>query len=406
MKWPWLLAGSVVAGIAIGWSTGHGPPSPAGTSAQKSARDAPHQPWTKEDFLKSANKQASAALEGTTNPYREFLATWTTEEIRAALDTSLTQPDCVLPSGSSSALPGRILGEWLHRDLKSALAWFDALASTTAKQRLAPALCQQWPDDKTAEGLAFLQAHRDLYRAGTGLAFVEKSFDQAAATSPADVAQLLLLCHQEQLHGGRNVSIEFPKRFDFTLLLATDEWQQLGDDPLANSVISAWQARDPDLAFDWMLGQHGAKSLVQLADNAIASGGDGPKWLAEKIEDLPDTDQRAFLDAARQDWIGTPSRLAALSLGLHDPLLLDEIASWAAQSMFRDIEGALPVIEQIPGIERRIELLESAEPDEAAIRTPGLRSFDAYDEALLRKTLASWDVAEPHIEAIISRYRP
>jgi len=345
-------------------------------------------------------------MEGKADSFRDLLAEWTNDEIRAALDASLTQPDCVLPSGAAAGSPARLLAEWMRRDFDAALAWFEGLDSATAKERLSLVIGRQWPADRAAEGLAFMKANRNLYRGGRGWHFLEKNLEQATASGPQVVAVLLLQYHKEQLHDGRTGPLEFPADFDFSLLLATDEWQELGDDPLAATVLHAWQSREPDLAFDWLLGQQGAKSLVMLANNYLIPGNTSAKWLAEKIEDLRPEDQREFLDAAKGEWIKMPQRLVAFSRGLRDPLLVEEIGASATQAMFRDVEGSLPALEAIPGVERRVELLEQAEPDESLVRTTAFREFDAYDEALLRKKLAEWKVEEPRIEAIISRYRP
>ncbi|RYD46733.1 MAG: hypothetical protein EOP83_29155, partial [Verrucomicrobiaceae bacterium] len=175
-KWPWLVAGSVVAGVAIGWSTARDPDKPAvaSTPAPSSPREASKPLWSAEDFLKSASDRRNnyAAI------HDDLLIDWTNDEIRAALDASLTNPDCVLRGGTLTQVPRILLGEWMKRDLTAAVTWFESLDSSTAQQRLASHLSDQWPPDKGAEGLAFLKAHRDLFRGGTGARIVQINLNQ------------------------------------------------------------------------------------------------------------------------------------------------------------------------------------------------------------------------------------
>jgi len=303
-------------------------------------------------------------------------------------------------------VPRILLGEWMKRDLTATLAWFDSLDSSAAQQRLASSVGDQWPPDKATEGLAFLKAHRDLFRGGTGARLVQINLNQAALAGPPALAGLLKICHDEQLHEGRQIPIEFPANFDFTLLLANDEWQTLGDDPLASSVIRTWQSRDPDLAFDWVLGQKGPESLLMFTEGHTNTDRDAGKWLAPRIEELRPDEQREFLDAAKVRWIKTPFWITSFARGLRDPLILDEVASWGAQAMFHDMPNGLAAIEQIPGSERRVDLLESATQDKKFGYNMGYHSANDADKALLRKKLAEWNVEEDRIEAIVSRYRP
>lgn len=335
-----------------------------------------------------------------------LLADWTIDEIRGALDASLTNPDCVLRGGTMTQVPRILIGEWMKRDLTAALAWFEGLGSSATQQRFANYLSDQWPPDKAPEGLAFLRKHRDLFRSGNGTGIIRINLNQAASAGPAALAGILKLCHDEQLHEGRQIPIEFPADFDFTLLLANDEWQTSGDDPLLSPVIRTWQSRDPDLAFDWVLGQKGPASLLIFTDAYTSTDRDAGKWLAPRIEDLRADEQREFLDAAKARWIKNPFWISSFARGLRDPLILDEVAAWGAQAMFHDMENGLAAIEQIPGIERRVELLEGATQDEKFGYKMAYHSANDADKAQLRKKLTEWNVEADRIEAIVSRYRP
>ncbi|RYD46850.1 MAG: hypothetical protein EOP83_28980 [Verrucomicrobiaceae bacterium] len=171
-------------------------------------------------------------------------------------------------------------------------------------------------------------------------------------------------------------------------------------------MIRTWQSRDPDLAFDWVLGQKGAASLLMFTDGYTSTDGDAGKWLAPRIEELRPDEQREFLDAAKARWIKNPFWISSFARGLRDPLILDEVAAWGTQAMFHDMQNGLAAIEQIPGVERRVELLEGATQDQKFGYKMAYHSSNDADKALLRKKLTEWNVEADRIEAIVARYRP
>ncbi|MES2440905.1 MAG: hypothetical protein V4584_17700 [Verrucomicrobiota bacterium] len=354
-----------------------------------------------------ARERALRAKQPGYHPLEEKLADWTDGELIAALNASLTDPDFALMSGAASGLDGFLLGEWMKRDFDAALAWYEKLESRSAKSRLAVQLCIFWPKEQAEQGFAFHQANRELFDAAVGAPLLTNAFDRMAEKGPAALEKLLRVIREDGVGLKFENPVRFPEGFDFSTLVRGDEFKAVWDRGNADFLIKAWYAQDREKAFNWLVENHGAKSLGTIT---TFHGGDvlqDLQWMGGKFEGL-DAEQRAdFTGDLEQRWIMNPSDFATFIQAIKDPSVLDEARTMGVQTLFAG-NGAhfMPMLEAIEDPARRIKLLEHAEPAAFFSLRPDLRRFDAASETLLRRNLAEWNATDGQIDTIISRFKP
>ncbi|GAA5116272.1 hypothetical protein JIN84_19275 [Luteolibacter yonseiensis] len=367
-------------------------PAPLETTRKTSPRASPPRPvWTTDDFIKLARDRARIMGQPGYNPLAETLADWTDSEIIAALDACLTDPDVVLGAGSAEFLDGNLLDEWMRRDFDSALAWFEKLESRSAKSRLAVTLGNRWPADKADQGLAFLQANRELFPLSLGDSILNKAFEAAARRGPAAMEKMLKILRENEIDtpGG---SWRFPPDFDFATLSRSTEIKAIWGNSDSKAFLEQWVAQNSDQAFDWILGYPGADSLPLLFKCSQDC-----KWLGSKFETL-DAGQRAeFMDDLKSSNTIPPALVAGFIEGIGDPIALQGAYEMLAQNILRgNVEDQMRVLEEIGDTAIRISLLKNVPPAET----------DGAGEPLLRQKLIDWKASPEQIESIVSRYKP
>ncbi|MES2923411.1 MAG: hypothetical protein V4819_17785 [Verrucomicrobiota bacterium] len=397
------FACAALAGGVIGWSrTDKKPPArPVTIQAPAPVPPAPRPKWTAGDFLKFARDQTLAAKQPGFNPLSERLTDWSDGEIVAALNACLTDPGFAFGS-----LDDFLLGEWMKRDFDAAIAWFDKLESRSVKSRLASALSHQWPADKAEQGLAFVRANRDIYPGPTAWSIMTKVFDNRVKQGPAALEDLLRVAREEKLEFGGGSPGSLPTHFDFAAFAKGEEFEKLWESGQANLLMLAWHAQDRGEAFDWLLENHGAKSLSAIAR---LPDGDTPgnlKWMGRKFETLDPDQRQEFLDEMQLGWAVFPTLLVTFSQGISDPAVMDEARRMGVQGIFAGkIQEAMPLIESIKDPARRIEILEQAEPSAVFDTRPDLRRFDAFNESQLRAKLTEWHATKSQIKSILARFK-
>jgi hypothetical protein len=397
-----IFAGAALAGGVIGWSytDKKTPAHPA--AIQQPVPPAPRPKWTTGDFLKSARDQTLAAKQPGFDSLSEKLADWSDAEIIAALNACLTDPGFAF-----SGLDNSLLGEWMKRDFDAAIAWFDHLESRSVKSRLASSLSHQWPADKAAQGLAFVRANREIFPGPTAWSILTKVFDSRVKEGPAALEELLRVAREEKLefNGGSHGTV--PGHFDFAAFAKREEFQKLWESGQANLLMLAWHAQDRDEVFDWLLENHGAKSLSAITRLPEGDTLGNLKWLGGKFESLDPAQRHEFLEQMQLNWTVFPTNLVTFSQGISDPAVLEEARMMGVQGIFAGkTREAMSLIESIGDPAKRIEILEKAEPSSLFTTRPDLRGFDAFNESLLRAKLAEWHATNAQIKTILSRFKP
>ncbi len=402
-----LVVATLLGGL-IGWSfSARNSPAPPPIPRPAPVQPTPRPTWTTGDFLASARKQSLQAKQPGFNPLAEKLADWTDEEIIAALNASLHDPDFALPSGAASGLDGLLLGEWMQRDLDAAIAWFDRLESVSTKSRLASALSYRWPADKSEQGLAFVLANRVLFPETTAWSILTKVLEGRAKQGPAAVENFLRTLREEKIEFSSEAPGHFPDHFDFATLANGDEFQQLWESGDAKPLILAWHSQNRDQAFDWLVENHGVKSLAAIASLADGDVLGNAKWLGGKVEALDAKQRGEFLEEMRETWTVHPTNLVAFAEGIADPGVLAEARLLGVQSVFAgQTHQMMPLLESIEDPAERIAILENARPSALFSRYPDYRRFDVSNESFLRRKLAEWHASDARIESIISRFKP
>lgn len=384
---------ALIAGLAVSWNRVDEPgPVIRETTRKATTRPSPPRPvWTTEDFLNFARARARVVGQPGYNPLGLKLADWTNEEVIAALNASLTDPEVVLTAGYANFLDGNLLAEWMRRDFDSALAWFENLESLSAKGRLAWRLGNCWPADKAEQGLAFLQANRELFPGTVDDPILEKAFKSAAHSGPAAMEKVLKILRESDI----TLPVDpwdFPPDFDFATLSRSKEIELLGSTKYAKVFMQQWLAQNSDQAFDWMVEYQGPESLPFLfwcwQDY---------KWIGNKFETLDDGQRTEFMKAMMSANTIKPAAVAGFVEGIRDPTALQEAYQMAAQSILRgNVEEHISALEQIGDPALRISLLKNARPEE----------MSGADETLLRQKLTDWKASPEQIRAVLTRYKP
>jgi hypothetical protein len=399
---------SILLGALIGWtSAGSRPATQPSATARGAmpARPVPRAKWSNADFVDSLRERSARWGEIGRNPLAGKLSDWSDGEIIAALNASLSDPDIMLPTGSGKGLATYLLAEWMRRDMAAALAWFDKLESRSVQSILGSKLDDLWPRDKAEEGLAFLRSHPGVFSSCDQI--IVNVLGSRAKQGTTAVVGLLEIMRKEKIDFSIGHPVDFPAGFDFPALIRSDEFKSLWDRDGSTMFLRGWCAQDRDGAFNWLLENHGVKSL---SDNMLMSPGDFEghmKWLGSRIDAL-DPDERAeYIDSKRGGWLQFPGVLVDFVKGVSDPALLDEIRAIGVQSIRGGhAQQVIPLLESISDPAKRIEILETTPPPGAKDKRFIVPRFNQVDEAQLRKKLAEWDAPPDRIDAIIARFKP
>lgn len=406
------IAASVVAGVVIGWFSGSAGPAPvdAGTPVSRGGRQEPvsRARWSPEEFKQAAKAELEKELQPHLNPLEAGMAEWTDAELRAALNESLTDPDFALPNGGGDSAVSALLGEWMKRDFKAVMAWFDSVESRTLQEKLSSHLTLQWPVERAEEGLDFVIAHREWFSDYKGWAIAAKCVTHQAEKGPLAVADMIRKLRELTLDGNTGNRLELPDGFDFLSLVKQpvfrESWEGNG---LAKTLMKSWFAQNREEAFAWTLEDRGAAALADdFARRNLTDDQLDHEWFGGKFAAMNGQQQEEVINSCKEMWIFNPRHLITFTKEIHDPEVLARVRGIAAQSIFAGkTMDAMPVIESIPGVEQRLELLESATPDPYFNTIDRPRRFDEVSETQLRKKLAEWQVGEARTEAIVSRYK-
>ena len=365
--------------------------------------------WQPEDFAKWFRRPQGFQGEWQVNPLENDLKDWSNEEIRAALDQGLSDPECVLPLGASNELMGLLFGEWTTRDFDAALAWFESIPSESRKSGLSGFLGLHWPKDRAADGLEYVFKHRDLFKTRQMVCYgplVASAISAAAVLGPGSVDEVLKQLRENQIDPRYSSGWQFPPGFDFKALAASPEASIMLEKG-RSLFAAAWLEQDRNAAFDFLLADGKAYTgdvatsfylyLAPVGANAEHEAtAERTKWLAGKLIGL-DADQRRQVALRGVNVLAmVPDALAGFTVALNDPEDRQAVATAALARLMKDsLESSLSYLEEAVKPEERLDLLETFEVDSY------LQWFSAGQEALLRERLAAWNAPPERIEAII-----
>ncbi|RYD31336.1 MAG: hypothetical protein EOP87_14920, partial [Verrucomicrobiaceae bacterium] len=406
------LAVSVLALLA-GWASG---PGEGNAPADASFRQEGASPsrgegkrWVADDFLRSLTGEPGSARFFPTDPLMAYLDKWTDEEIRTALDESLSDPELLLGASGSTGVTQNLFRQLIGRDFTAAIAFFAALPEHQ-KSALSQTLLWNWPAGHTEEGMEFVRANK-LLCAGKEQRVVMQYLTEVAKRGAKDFIAAMQglegegfeISHREfySSTSGQVQGLVLPPGFDFSALFAPEG---LGFRPelygsFTNSAFGQWQKQDREAAFRWIMENHGIPSL------ALVGGGwgdDGGAWFNGKMTAMP-ADQRAeFLRDKLRSWAGEPANARLMVAAARDTPIYQEVMSHGVQGLFHGkYSSCIPIIEGIREPEERIRFLEKLE------HLPTQERADSYSSpeqvAALRGKLSSWGADDARIDAILQR---
>ncbi|MES2440903.1 MAG: hypothetical protein V4584_17690 [Verrucomicrobiota bacterium] len=355
--------------------------------------------------MKSFHERTAGRRESGHSPLTVKLADWTDREIIDALNASLSNPDVMLPQGSGKGLASFLLAEWMRRDFTAAIAWFDQLESRSVQSTLGARLGDLWPPDKVEEGLAFLRSHRGVFASFDQI--VVNALGMRAKQGPTAVEGMLKIMREEKINFDVSQPVAFPPGFDFPALAGSDEFEMLWDRDGGTMFLRGWCEQDKDAAFDWLLENHGVKSLSNNMLMATDDFEGHMKWLGTRIQALDPAERAEYVDQNRRNWLQSPGPLVGFAKGVIDPVILGELRTIGVQSIRGgNAQQVIPLLEGIDDPEKRIEILETTPPPGEKDKFSVVPRFNQVDEAQLRKKLAEWNASQDRIDAIITRFKP
>ena len=402
---------------AIGWAISHRQPQvpPASTQpASPRADTAKKAPVlrTPEDLARWARERTDTVtdLGFSYGSWETELATWSTDELRAALAQGITDP-AVVRYGAASKSLAALMSEWTRRDPDAAWEWLQQLPSAVMRAKLGSSLANAWPADRAEEAFGFVAEHPDYfaYDGGYGYApIIHKAFESAAARGPAAVDQLMDLIRRN----GMQYPIEglkFPAGFDFSAWARSPVTASFLSKADKHFFADAWMNQSPEEAFDGLIAlnrEKGSAITDGLFQGLRRFNEKEPEVMAERARrigartgSLPPEEQSLILQAAAKDLSGDPELLHAYTGAIPDAELRAEANRTAASLMVsKDIPEALTFLEAGSTAEARLDLLEEyllARPKDSFGWITG------ESEQQIRHTLARWNAEPARIDDLI-----
>ena len=407
---------SLAAGALAAWGLHReaAPPAPAEASASPAPRAKPARKLSKDDLnqLVTAAKEAESADPSSLNPLAPRLAGWSTTEIRSALEEFLASPDCAIQNEDGIYLAGLLTGEWMRRDMESALKWFEAIPSQTVRGDLSVYVSQYWPPDRAEEALAYVVAHPELFSGLGGASSyrtVLRALNSAATRGVKEFTACLALAQANGLPVHPE-GVPLPADFDFAALAASEEGQKLAADKGKYFFAEAWLKQDREAAFAAITAlaeeskNNPVRSLIALDQGLVPAEELRTRmdlytgWLEGRE---PEERDRMLESAVRHCAI-RPEVLHALAEGLQDPSQKEQVHLLALDGM-RDL-GVAEAIKHLATYREpadRLDLLENFEARPLAYFPRG--KMNPKQEENFRKTLADWGADAERSDRIVAR---
>lgn len=381
---------------------GQGMPTPQASQAATTVRPLA----TAGELVKASREKISSSASGE-RPHADLVASWTTEEIHAALDESLTNKDFLLKSNGAHHLALTLLVEWLKRDCDAAVAWFVGIKSSAVKTDMIMQLSYYWPPEQAEKGVRFIIDHPELLNGSSGWSIISKAIIKQAENGPEAVIGVLRELREGKVGVDFDNTIKFPESFDFATLMRSDEVRRIRDAGQGRALIRAWHAQDREAAFQWLLENEGGRALHVITSSPEGEVPGNLKWIGGKYSSLDATQRAEFRNGIEPGYVWGSDRVLTLSASAGDASSADELRGVAAQFVYAGRMGdAIAILAEVPDATRRLEILENATPQGDLAKNHRRKEFTPEDEARLRKQLADWNAPDSRIETIISKFKP
>ena len=360
--------------------------------------------WSGDDLLKLTADGMRENREKGNGPLTDRLADWSTDELRAALEESVKSPDAMFRNTPGSRVEYALMAEWMKRDHEAAVAWFEGVESDYARARMALTITGAWPKEDAMAGLDFYMKHRALHGQWQPFSLHANVFNQAAASGPAALEEVLRRYGKEMIHLNSQIDLAFPEGFDFRTLVAGEEFKKLEKRGQISPLVSEWSDRDPAGAFSWMMEQGGMERASSMAGMYGKEPEQRLKWLGGEMSGWSAEQREELAESALSSWRSKPEALKYLAEGVKDPALAEELRVHSIQAIYYQgrAQQALEVLGGIPDPARRIELLLTTERAAGGGDAPPL---SAAGEHTMRTLLPEWNATPEQIETIIQRFK-
>lgn len=166
--WKRILVAVIVSfsgGAVVGWHEFGKRSLDAPVTKQVPVGPAPlaAEPWSVLQFDEALRAHEEERKREGFNPISKHLKNWTNEDLRLNLEECLRDPGFMLRESAGEGIGTMLLAEWLRRDVKASVMWFDHLESPAMKGNLADGLMKLWPREHAEEGRVFFFANRLLF---------------------------------------------------------------------------------------------------------------------------------------------------------------------------------------------------------------------------------------------------
>lgn len=334
----------------------------------------------------------------------ETIADWTDAEVVAALEIAAAEPDVLLEQDS---LAGDLLRSFSKRDPEKAMEW--ALAQPLlVRRKFAGHVLSALLPDRAGEAWTMAKEHPNIFGGKVPTNVVRALVTTSAKQGAAEFVSSL----KELMADGSAPFMEFPKDFgegfEFAAVLGSPDFAPLASHKLRDSMIQAWMRNDRNAAFKWVLENDGAGRLDTLRDPqwTYAELTGHVKWMAGKVDTLPEEQWRKFLQFSEYSLINREGHAQLWLDSLQQPTLREAFRDAAAGGIFVGgtvpMERGLKALESLPDGEARLGRLETLAKDFRGYRSRA----DAGSEVILRKKLQQWGADPTRANAIVSGLYP
>lgn len=389
-------------------------PSPAHTRDRRPSDDS--HPRSFEDLLALLLRESPGGPESAETLLAEALASWTPEQLHAALMGSLGDYQIVLENAAPRRLAKALLAAWMKKDAAGAITWFSGHPNKIQSSWLAETLVAGWPEGRREDAIRLMVEEPMVFEGKACAGLMDGLVEQAALLGPAEVDRLLgrfvetgLGEKWDRIYGStRSAYLEpknlrFPPDFDFTALSRMEGFNALRKQAFVNGITEAWARQDRDGLLDYAIGT--ADEMVLTSLFMAGLGHDViSRWYGERYGKM-NSAGREWMRSLEWIWLGEGRTLPMLQ-GIGDPAIREEIAASAVVHLMKgDTATAFSFLETLPSPGRRLHVLETADPNAIGASYVEVASLATEGELRpMREKLAGWGATPARAEAIIQRY--
>ena len=357
---------------------------------------------TSDDHFRAALKKISGRKAQGGTGISDLIINWTDDELLAALEEALQDPEALLDFNSMASM---LFREFANRNPDRAVEWIKTLPTFQQKD-FAGRLVSVWPKERSLEALEFVKNNPGFFGEQIPMELVTRCISLTSAQGPDAVLSMLEQLSIEGFPRNHGFPIEFPPGFDYGALLSSERFESLQLPLIRNSVIRNWAKVDRDATFQWLADTQRGSGMISILMPPWETSPERTRWFLGKIGGLGAEKQKEFFDESRWQ-IASPSFnlrgwMDAAPSGMKQRLL-----TTASQALFlpveRPVENMSRALETLPDVEERLRMLETL-PRPTNLKMEIRPLADAEVDAL-RKKLTGWGADPARTESIVTRYK-